>query len=134
MTEPVSTIGGYGLTAFLKAFGMTITVILCVAMVSAVVFMTRMPRSPQEWAVGLICTVVSSLAGGSFIIIKWGLHEWVTDVYGMMAIGGCFFLCGLPGWAIVRWITTYIGETEGKNIIEVVRELRKARDDFKDGK
>ena len=52
----------------------------------------------------------------------------------MMAIGGCFFLCGLPGWAIVRWITTYIGETEGKNIIEVVRELRKARDDFKDGK
>ena len=69
-------------------------------LVAAVVLMTRMPRSPQEWAVGLICTVVSSLAGGSFIIVKWGLHEWVTDVWGMIALGGFFFVCGLPGWAL----------------------------------
>lgn len=48
---------------------------LAVTLVAAVVLMTRMPRSPQEWAVGLICTVVSSLASGSFIIVKWGLHE-----------------------------------------------------------
>ncbi|MFN1671305.1 hypothetical protein ACKX1V_19100, partial [Acinetobacter baumannii] len=45
---------------------MTIVVAICVMAVAAVVLMMRMPRSPQEWAVGLICTVVSSLAGGSF--------------------------------------------------------------------
>lgn len=129
MTEPVSTISIGGLAAFLKAFGMIIVVILCVALVATVVFMTRMPRSPQEWAVGLICTVVSSLAGGSFIIIKWGLHEWVSDVWGMIALGGFFFVCGLPGWALVRWVTTFIAERDGKNILEVMRELR----NFKDG-
>jgi hypothetical protein len=128
MTEPVSTISIGTLAAFLKAFGMTIVVILCVALVAAVVFMTRMPRSPQEWAVGLICTVVSSLAGGSFIIIKWGLHEWVTDVWGMIALGGFFFMCGLPGWALVRWTTTFIAQREEKNILDVFRELRKAKD------
>ncbi|EXC19795.1 putative membrane protein, partial [Acinetobacter baumannii 724909] len=70
--EPVST---SGFTALLKLYGIAIMVTLAVALVAAVVLMTRMPRSPQEWAVGLICTVVSSLAGGSFIIVKWGLHE-----------------------------------------------------------
>ncbi len=82
--EPVST---SGLTAILKFYGAAIMVTLAVALVAAVVLMTRMPRSPQEWAVGLICTVVSSLAGGSFIIVKWGLHEWVTDVWGMITLG-----------------------------------------------
>ena len=83
-------------------------VTLAVALVAAVVLMTRMPRSPQEWAVGLICTVVSSLAGGSFIIVKWGLHEWITDIWGMIALGGFFFICGIPGWALVRWILTLL--------------------------
>ncbi len=95
MTEPVSTtIGGF---AAWKAFGMTIVVAICVMAVAAVVLMMRMPRSPREWGVGLITTVISSLAGGSFIIIKFNLHAWATDVWGMIALGGFFFTCGLPG-------------------------------------
>lgn len=94
--EPVST---SGLTALLKFYGAAIMVTLAVVLVATVVLMTRMPRSPQEWAVGLICTVVSSLAGGSFIIVKWRLHEWVTDVWGMIALGAsslfAVFLAGL---------------------------------------
>ncbi len=91
--EPVST---SGLTALLKFYGAAIMVTLAVALVATVVLMTRMPRSPQEWAVGLICTVVSSLAGGSFIIVKWGLHEWITDIWGMMALGGFFLFVVFP--------------------------------------
>jgi hypothetical protein len=125
--EPVST---SGLTAILKFYGAAIMVTLAVALVAAVVLMTRMPRSPQEWAVGLICTVVSSLAGGSFIIVKWGLHEWVTDVWGMIALGGFFFVCGLPGWALVRWIFNFIDKQEGKTIVEVIKEFKKARKDI----
>ncbi|EMH6299334.1 hypothetical protein J608_1524, partial [Acinetobacter baumannii 1288284] len=49
--EPVST---SGFTALLKLYGIAIMVTLAVGLVAAVVLMTRMPRSPQEWAVGLI--------------------------------------------------------------------------------
>ena len=125
--EPVSP---SGLTAIFKFYGAAIMVTLAVALGAAVVLMTRMPRSPQEWAVGLICTVVSSLAGGSFIIVKWGLHEWVTDVWGMIALGGFFFVCGLPGWALVRWIFNFIDKQEGKTIIEVLKEVKKAKNDI----
>ncbi|MEI1687093.1 hypothetical protein V8P55_02265 [Acinetobacter baumannii] len=125
--EPVST---SGFTALLKFYGFAIVVALAASLVVAVVLMTRMPRSPQEWAVGLICTVVSSLAGGSFIIMKWGLHEWVTDIWGMIALGGFFFVCGLPGWALVRWIFNFINKQEGKTIIEVLKEVKKAKDDI----
>ena len=106
-------------------------VTLAIALVATVVIMMRLPRSPQEWAVGLICTVVSSLTGGSFIIVKWGLHEWVTDIWGMIALGGFFFVCGLPGWAIVRWSFNFINKQEGKTIIEVVKELKSAKDDLR---
>lgn len=125
--EPVST---SGFTALLKFYGFAIVVALAASLVVAVVLMTRMPRSPQEWAVGLICTVVSSLAGGSFIIVKWGLHEWVTDTWGMIALGGFFFVCGLPGWALVRWIFNFINKQEGKTIIEVLKEVKKAKNDI----
>ncbi|HGH3353555.1 TPA: hypothetical protein ACJKZ4_001916 [Acinetobacter baumannii] len=125
--EPVST---SGFTALLKFYGFAIVVALAASLVVAVVLMTRMPRSPQEWAVGLICTVVSSLAGGSFIIVKWGLHEWVTDIWGMIALGGFFFVCGLPGWALVRWIFNFINKQEGKTIIEVLEEVKKAKNDI----
>ncbi|TPR84890.1 hypothetical protein [Acinetobacter baumannii] len=125
--EPVST---SGLTALLKFYGFAIVVALAASLVVAVVLMTRMPRSPQEWAVGLICTVVSSLAGGSFIIVKWGLHEWVTDIWGMIALGGFFFVCGLPGWALVRWTFNFINKQEGKTIIEVIKDVKKAKDDI----
>ena len=125
--EPVST---SGFTALLKLYGIAIMVTLAVGLVAAVVLMTRMPRSPQEWAVGLICTVVSSLAGGSFIIEKWALHEWFTDVLGMIALGGFFFVCGLPGWALVRWIFNFIDKQEGKTIVEVIKEFKKARKDI----
>ncbi|AYX87689.1 hypothetical protein EGX84_14660 [Acinetobacter baumannii] len=43
--EPVST---SGLTAILKFYGAAIMVTLAVALVAAVVLMTRMPRSPQD--------------------------------------------------------------------------------------
>ncbi|NCI79746.1 hypothetical protein [Acinetobacter kanungonis] len=127
--EPVFT-SSFGLSALMKFYGTAIMVMLAVALVAAVVLMTRMPRSPQEWAVGLICTVVSSLAGGSFIIVKFALYSWVADIWGMITLGGFFVVCGLPGWAIVRWIFNYIDKQEGKTIIEVMKELKKSKDNL----
>ncbi|ENZ1199059.1 TPA: hypothetical protein ACV20N_000427 [Acinetobacter baumannii] len=122
MAEPISTAGA---TAFFKIYGMAIVVILSTALIALVVMMIRMPKNPQEWAVGLICTVVSSITGGSFFIMKFGLHEWVNNVWGVLALGGFFFACGLPGWFIVRITTNFINQRESKNIVEVVKELKK---------
>lgn len=118
--EPVSS----SLAAFLKFYGMVVVTTLAIIMVATVVLMMRMPRSPQEWVTSLICTVVSSLAGGAFIIIKFGLHQWVTDIWGMIALGGFFFACGLPGWALVRWVFNFIDQREGRTLIEIIREIR----------
>ncbi|HAV3169993.1 hypothetical protein ACT434_13505 [Acinetobacter baumannii] len=119
-----------GLAAAFNLYGTVMMVVLAVSLVVAVVLIMRFPRSPQEWIVGLICTVVSSLTGGSFIIMKWNLHEWVTDIWGMITLGGFFFICGLPGWAIVRWIFNFINKHEGKTIVEVMKDLKKAKDDI----
>ena len=124
--EPVST---GSLTAFLLFYCAAIAVTRALVAVATVVIIMRFPRSPQEWAVGLICTVVSSLAGGSFIIVRWGLHEWVTDIWGVIALGGFFFVCGLPGWAIVRWTFNFINRQEGKTIFEVLREIKRVKKD-----
>lgn len=80
--EPVST---SGLTAILKFYGAAIVVTLAVTL-------TCTPRSAHEWAVGLTCTVVSSLVGGSLIIVKWG-HSRMDSC----------FVCDISGWALVRW-------------------------------
>jgi len=73
----METVSSSGLATFLNFYSIAIMVALAVSLVVAVVFMMRFPRSPQEWIVALICTVVSSLTGGSFIIMKWNLNEWV---------------------------------------------------------
>lgn len=121
MAEPVSTAGA---TAFFKVYGIWIVAVLCAALIALVVMLIRMPKSPNEWAVGLICTLISSFTGGSFLIVYFELHAWAVDPFGVVALGGLFFACGLPGWAVVRWTTTFIAQREGKTIIEVVRELK----------
>ncbi|MFI7913617.1 hypothetical protein ACFMKF_21605, partial [Acinetobacter baumannii] len=33
-------------------------------------------------------------------------------------------------WAIVRWIFNFINKQEGKTIVEVMKDLKKAKDDI----
>lgn len=121
MAEPVSTTGT---AAFLKVYGIVIVMVLSVAMIALVVMMTRMPKNPQEWAVGLICTVVSSIAGGSFVILYFGLHHWVNDIWGVLALGGLFFSCGLPGWFLVRLTINFMHNHESKTIIDLIKYFK----------
>jgi hypothetical protein len=47
----------------------------------------------------------------------------------MITPGGFFFVCGLPGCAVVRWTFNFINkQQEGKTIIEVVKELKASKD------
>ncbi len=103
-------------------------VVVILAMV--VVFMSRMPRSPKEWVIGLISTIVSGLSLGSAVVVKFGLLDWarVSDPLeswvGMIAIGGVIFSCGLMGWAIFRWGSNWIKAREGHQIDSVIRDAR----------
>ena len=122
MAEPVSSAAtGYGAA---KAIGLGGILSICIIFAGLVVFMTRMPRSRSEWVVGLISTVMSSLCGGAYVVMRYELQHYATDWIGMVVLGGILFSCGLPGWAIVRWVFNYINKHEGQDIITVVNDVR----------
>jgi len=98
--------------------GLATVVVLCVSH----------PKDPREWAVALIATVMSSLSLGSFVVVKFGLQAWVLDPFGLVALFGLVFACGLPGWALLRWVFVWIAKREGQDIVEVVQG---AREDIK---
>ena len=95
-----------------------------------VVMLMTTPRSPKEWAVALISTFVSSISLGSLVVLWLDVHEELlvpdptANMLAMVAIGGIMFACGLPGWAIVRMAFNAIAKREGRDIVEVIQELR----------
>lgn len=91
---------------------------------AVVVMCMSRPKNDREWAVALISTVMASVGGGSAIIMKLGLQHWTYEPIGLVAMIGLVFTCGLPGWAIVRWIFNFIDKREGKGIDEVLRDAR----------
>ena len=91
---------------------------------AVVVMLMTPPRSKREWAVGLISTVVSSVGGGAMVIEHFALHELVNSVMGLCAMGGLIFACGLPGWAIVRWIFNFIDRHRDASIDEVAKDVK----------
>lgn len=117
MAEPVSSTG---VAIAVKIYG----IILIALLAWLVVVMTRLPRTRQEWVVSLITTVLGSIAGGAFIIQKYNLHAWTDDHFGALAIGGVFFIAGLPVWAITRWLFNYINDREGVHIFQIIHEIR----------
>ena len=128
MTDPASS-GAAGAAAF-KAVGGTAAVAAGGAGLAAVVVMLMTPpRSPREWAVGLISTVVSSIGGGAAAIEHFGVQHWVNSPIGLCAMGGLIFACGLPGWAVVRWVFNFIDQNRDAGIDDVAQKLR----DFRKG-
>jgi hypothetical protein len=94
------------------------------ALASIVVMCLMTPRSPKEWAVGIISTVMSSIGGGCAAIQYLGIQEWAHSPFGLMGLMSIVFACGLPGWAIVRWVFNYIIQNQGKTIADVVNDAR----------
>jgi hypothetical protein len=99
------------------------------AAASVVVMCMSPPRSVREWAVALISTVLASVGGGAFVILKFGLLVPVlaanTDielVLAVMGMLGIVFACGLPGWAVVRWAFNWMAKRAGRDLGEVARD------------
>ena len=124
MPEPIST--GGSAAAVIKVYVLASVTIASIVLVCLVVLLMRPPRSPQEWAVCLICTVVSSIGLGAAVIVRFSLQELEQDYVGMCVLGLLVFVCGLPGWFVVRLAFNYMNRNENKGLIEVIRDVRKA--------
>jgi hypothetical protein len=123
MSEPATSAAGAAIGW--KMIGGLAGVLGAGAAVSAIVVMLMTPpRSPREWAVGLISTVMGSIAGGAAVIQHYSLQAWMESFTGLLAVLGIAFSCGLPAWALVRWIFTYIQNRQGKDILEVAQEAK----------
>lgn len=123
MADATSGAAGY---AGWKIIGGLAGLAAIAAGLSSVVVMCLMrPRDGREWAVGLICTVVSSIAGGAFVAQRFGLQSWASDPFGLMSLFGLSFACGLPGWAVVRWTFNYFARHRDDTIADVIDDARK---------
>lgn len=123
MTEPTTSTAA-GIAGW-KAIGGVAGAAAGGAGLAAIVVMCMTPpRSAREWAVGLISTVVGSIAGGAAVIQHFELHAWMQSFVGLLSVLGIVFACGLPGWAVVRWIFTWLERRRDRDIGEVVDELR----------
>lgn len=91
---------------------------------SVVVMCAMTPRSPKEWAVGIISTLAASIGGGAAVIQHFGLQSWANSPIGLVAMFGLVFACGLPGWALVRWLFNYIAKRQNADLADVVAEVR----------
>lgn len=88
-----------------------------------IVMLMTPPRTPREWAVGLVSTVVSSVAGGAWVLHRLGMGDLAkSGPVGLAVLFGLCFACGLPGWALVRWMFAYIERRRDRDLGEVVQE------------
>lgn len=130
--EPTTSAGaglvGWKLLAWAFAAGG-----VAAGLATIVVMCVTTPRTPKEWAVALISTLVSSLSLGSGMALWLGLHQHLAShsapdvILGLIAIGGVLFACGLPGWALVRAVFTTIRKREGQGIDQIAQEIRGAK-------
>ena len=128
MAEPASSSAAgaaAGAAAWKAAGGMAGIAGGAAGLASVVVMLMMRPRSPKEWAVGLICTVVSSVTGGAAVVQYLELHAWADGYVGLVALGGLMFACGLPGWALVRAVFSAIEKRRDADIFDLADEARK---------
>jgi hypothetical protein len=88
-----------------------------------VVMLMTPPRSPREWAVGLISTVVCSIGLGSWLLHWLGMSDLAASgPAGLAVLFGLCFACGLPGWALVRAAFTWMIKRDGKDLGEIASD------------
>lgn len=121
MTEPASTaFGGIALYK-LGVLGAGAAIL-----VTIVVMAMTLPKTAREFVVAMICTVVSSIGGGAFVIRWFDLQHYAHDDIGVIALAAIIFVCGLPAWVVVRGWFVYAELSKNLSLPEMLRELRAA--------
>lgn len=124
MSEPITS-GVAGMAGWKIIGGLAGVAAIGAGLASLVVMCTMTPRSPKEWAVGLTSTVIGSVCGGAAVVQHYEIQAWAHDYIGLVALLGIVFACGLPGWAIVRWLFNWIEKRQGKDLGEVLADAKR---------
>lgn len=66
---------------------------------------------------------VSSIGGGAAVVQHYALESWTHSYIGLVALFGLVFACGLPGWALVRWLFNFMERRRDKDIAEIASEV-----------
>ena len=122
--EPTTSTGAAGIAGWKLIGGLAGMGAIGAGMAAVVVMCLIVPRDRREWAVALISTVIASISGGAAVVEYFELHHWANTLFGLVAMFGLVFVCGLPGWALVRWTFNAIRKREGQGIDEIVKEAR----------
>lgn len=120
----MDTTGASGVAAWKMLIGLAGIGAIGAGLAAVVVMCCTPPRSKREWTVGLICTVLGSIAGGAGVIQHFNLEHWAYSPIGLVAMLGLVFTCGLPAWAIVRWMFNYLDKKQGATIMDVADDIR----------
>lgn len=119
MAEPTSS-GAAGLLGWKLIGGAAGFAAGGAGLAAVVVMCMTPPRSVKEWAVGLISTLVCSVAGGAWLLHWLGMADLAASgPAGLAVLFGLCFACGLPGWALVRAIFTWLAKRQSKDIAEL---------------
>lgn len=68
--------------------------------------------------------MVTGIGGGAIAVQYFRLQEWVDFVTRLVALSGVISGCGLPGWAIVRWLFNFIERNRDAGIDQVAKAVR----------
>ena len=120
--EPTSTSAGGVALYKLGIFGF-------VAMLASILVMSMTaPRSSRELAAALISTLAFSLFGGAVVTKQLGLEAMVHgDMIDMMQLCAIIFVCGTPGWIIVRAAFNW---SESRKHLEIDDLIKSAKSDI----
>lgn len=99
---------------------------------SIVVMLRTRPKTDAEWTIAIISTLVGSIAGGAYMILKLGMLRDLPNeinlqaVLHLCAVLGFAFSCGLPAWAMVRMVFRYIDkmDAKGADITDAIKEVK----------
>lgn len=124
MTEPASSAAAGAAAGWKLIGGAAGAAGIGAGLAAVVVMLMTQPRSAREWAVGLISTLIGSVAGGAAVVQHYRLQAWMDSYAGIVALIGLVFACGLPAWALVRWGFNFVERRKDKDLGDVADELR----------
>ena len=124
MPEPTTSSVAGAAAAYKAISGSAIAAASGATLAAVVVMLMTPPRTTREWAVGFISTVVSSIGGGAFTVEYFQFHHWALSTTGLCAMGGLMFACGLPGWALVRWIFNFLDKNKNTSIDDIAKTAK----------
>ena len=93
------------------------------ALMALVVMTLTPPNSKRELFIQLISTLVFSICGSAFIKIYFGF-ELPDDFNGHLASSGLSFVCGAPGWVLIRAFFLTAETMKGKNLGEILATVK----------